>query len=68
MKDQNRNTLIDLFERSVEKFPNNIFLFEKQKQTWTETSYSQTYDKVLRFGAGLVKLGVKPTYNIALLS
>ena len=68
MKDQNRNTLIDLFERSVEKFPNNIFLLEKQKQTWTETSYSQTYDKVLRFGAGLVKLGVKPKDNIALLS
>lgn len=62
------NTLIDLFERSVEKYENNTFLLEKINTEWTETTYAETRRLVHRFGAGLVALGVKPKENIALLS
>ena len=63
-----RNTLIDLFENSVSKFENNTFLMEKIGDTWVNTTFSQMRDLVYEFGAGLVKLGVKPNDNIALLS
>ena len=68
MESNKRNTLIDLFENSVNKFPGNTFLLEKQQKEWTETTYAATREKVYRFGAGLVKLGVKPKDNMALLS
>ena len=68
MKNENKITLVDLFETSVSKFPGNTFLLEKIKDTWTETSYEETRNQVYRFGAGLVELGVEPKDNIALLS
>ncbi len=63
-----KNTLIDLFERSVNRYPNNIFLKEKIGDSWHETSYSQIHEEVYRFGAGLVALGVTKGENAALLS
>ena len=66
MKD--KYTLVDLFENSVNSFGDNILLLEKNKNTWTQTTYKQTRDQVYRFGAGLVALGVKPKENMALLS
>ena len=68
MKNENKITLVDLFETSVSKFPGNTFLLEKIKDKWTETSYEETRNQVYRFGAGLVELGVEPKDNIALLS
>ncbi|MFI3248469.1 MAG: AMP-binding protein [Rikenellaceae bacterium] len=63
-----KNTLIDLFERAVDRFPNNTFLKEKIGAEWQETTYSQMRDQVLRFGAGLAAIGVKKGENAALLS
>ncbi len=68
MKSQKRNTLIDLFESSVSKFPQNTFLLEKHNKQWIETSYESTRKSVYELGAGLVELGVNPKDNIALLS
>ncbi|MEG1586316.1 MAG: AMP-binding protein [Bacteroidales bacterium] len=68
MKNNSRNTLIDLFENSVAQFPDNTLLLEKVGKEWVETTYAETRDQVYRFGAGLVEAGVRPGDNIALLS
>ncbi|MDO9614359.1 MAG: AMP-binding protein, partial [Bacteroidota bacterium] len=52
-------TIIELFETSVAKYPNNIYLWEKHDGKYEGTTYRQTHDMVLRFGAGLVALGVQ---------
>ncbi len=66
--DKMKNTIVDLFERSVAKYPNNIFLREKIGNEWCETTYAKCHDEVCRFAAGLVKLGVVKGDNIAMLS
>ena len=63
-----KKTLVDLFEGSVAKYPNNVFLKEKVGKNWTDTTYAQTRDVVYEMGAGFVKLGVAPKDNMALLS
>ncbi|MFI3285159.1 MAG: AMP-binding protein [Rikenellaceae bacterium] len=63
-----KNTLIDLFERAVAKYADNIFLKEKIGSVWQETTYSQTRAEVYRFGAGLSVLGVAKGDNVAILS
>lgn len=63
-----KNTLVDLFERSVDKYSENIFLKEKIGCEWQNKTYAQCRDEVYRFGAGLVALGVKKGDNISLLS
>lgn len=61
-------TIIDLFEESVGKFPNNPFIWEKETNEFKATSYKETHDEVLRLAAGLMSLGVKKGDKIALLS
>lgn len=61
-------TIIELFETSVAKYPNNIYLWEKQNGNYVGTSYLQTHDQVLKFGAGLVSLGLQKGDRIGLIS
>ncbi len=68
MSQQMKNTIVDLFERAVGKYPNNTFLKEKIGNEWLTTSYTAVRDEVYRFGAGLVALGVEKGDNISLLS
>lgn len=63
-----KNTLVDLFEQAVNRFPENSFLFEKTDQKYVETTYRQTRELVYRFGAGLKAIGVQKGDNMALLS
>lgn len=63
-----KNTLVDLFERSVESYPKNIFLKEKHGAVWSDLSYEDARSEVYRFGAGLIALGVEKGDNSALLS
>lgn len=63
-----KKTIIDLFEESVERFPNNPFLWEKRDGAFGSTSYSEVRERVYELGAGLVALGVKRGDNMALLS
>ena len=63
-----KKTIVDLFESSAKRYPNNTFLLEKIGKEWTETSYTQVKDQVYRLGAGLQALGVKKGENMALLS
>ncbi|MDO8930716.1 MAG: AMP-binding protein, partial [Bacteroidota bacterium] len=61
-------TIIELFETSVAKYPNNIYLWEKHDGKYEGTTYRQTHDMVLRFGAGLVALGVQKGDRIGLIA
>ena len=62
------HTIIDLFEKSVEKYENNTFLWEKKTTTFESITYKQTKEQVYRFAAGLMQMGVKHGDKIALLS
>jgi long-chain acyl-CoA synthetase len=61
-------TIIELFETSVAKFPNNIYLWEKQDGSYKGTTYLQTHELVFRFAAGLIKLGIQKGDRVALIS
>ena len=63
-----KKTLVDLFEESVRRFPNNTFLLEKTNKVFEPTTYKQVQEKVYQLGAGLQALGVKKGDNMALLS
>jgi len=61
-------TIIELFETSVSKFPNNIYLWEKSNEKFVGTTYKETHDLVFRFGAGLMSLGLEKGDRIGLIS
>ena len=61
-------TIIELFETSVAKFPQNVYLWEKLKGKFEGTTYRQTRDLVFRFGAGLVALGLQKGDRVGLIS
>ncbi len=61
-------TIIELFETSVTKYPNNIYLWEKQNGKFEGTSYQQTRQLVFRFGAGLLALGLQKGDRAGLIS
>ena len=61
-------TIIDLFERSCEKFPNNPYLWEKKKGRFAATSYIEVKREVLNFASALCQLGMNRGDRVALLS
>ena len=63
-----KKTIVDLFESSASRFPNNTFLLEKTAKKFEPTTYAQVKEQVYRLGAGLQALGVKKGDNMALLS
>lgn len=62
------NTIIDLFERSCKKFPDNAYLWEKRNGQYTSTTYSQVKEQVLNVAGGLMAAGINKNDRIALLS
>ena len=61
-------TIIELFETSVEKYPENIFLWEKTNGNYQGTNYRDVHQEVLWFAAGLQSIGINKGDRIALLS
>ena len=61
-------TIIELFETSVEKYPDNIYLWQKENGEYKGTTYRQTRDEVLKFAAGLLALGIKKGDRLGLVS
>ncbi len=61
-------SLIQFFEESVEKFSNNVYLWEKPNDKYEGTTYSETKKQVYEFAAGLVKLGIKKGDRLSLIS
>ena len=61
-------TIIELFETSVAKYPDNVYLWEKKGSEFTGLTYKETHQKVLQFAAGLIDLGIKKGDRIGLIS
>lgn len=61
-------TIIELFETAVQKYPDNIYLWEKKQEKYEGTTYSKTREQVLKLAAGLVDLGFKKGDRAALIA
>jgi len=61
-------TLIELFETSTAKFPNNPLLWEKPNDRYIPSTYLEIREQVYAFGAGLMSLGFRKEERIGLLS
>ena len=61
-------SLIQFFEESVEKFTNNVYLWEKPQDKYEGTTYGETKKQVYEYAAGLITLGIKKGDRISLLS
>jgi long-chain acyl-CoA synthetase len=61
-------TIIELFESSVEKFSDKIYLWEKTGEKYEGTTYRQTRNEVMRFAAGLLKLGLQKGDRVGLVA
>ncbi len=61
-------TIIQLFEKSVEQYPNNPFLWEKNDGAYIPQSYKELQTEVHLLAAGLFAIGIKKGDRIGLLS
>lgn len=68
MKTELMETVVDLFERSCQKFPENVYLWEKRVGRYQPTTYTQTKEEVRRVAAGLMSAGADKGDRIAILS
>ncbi len=48
-----KKTIVDLFEGSVKQYPNHTFLWEKKKDKFEPTSYTEVKEQVYTLAAGL---------------
>ncbi len=56
------------FEDSVARFPDNPYMWEKKDESFKAETYSQIRERVHRFAAGLLSLGLQKGDRVALLS
>lgn len=61
-------TIIDLFERSCEMFPDKPYLWEKKNGEYAATTYTGVKREVLNFAGALCMLGLERGDRVALLS
>lgn len=61
-------TLVQLFEDSVKKYPDNILMWEKKTDRYEGTTYKEIQQSVYRFAAGLMANGIQRGDRIALIS
>lgn len=61
-------SLIQFFEESVEKYSNNVYLWEKPNDKYEGTTYGETRKQVYEFAAGLLKLGINRGDRLSLVS
>ena len=61
-------TLVQLFEDSVKKYGDNIFMLEKKKDTYEGMTYREVSEFVYKFSAGLMSLGIQKGDRIALIA
>lgn len=63
-----RLTIIDFVEKYVDRFPSNVFLWEKTGKEWKGTTYAEMKQEAYRIGAGLMALGLQKGEKVSLLS
>lgn len=62
------DTIIDLFEQSCAKYPDNPYLWEKIGGKYEARTYAQTRKRVREIAGGLLHAGLKKGQRIALLA
>jgi long-chain acyl-CoA synthetase len=68
MSIEQHSTLPWLFERSVERYGENVLMLEKRGEAYQRTTYTQARESVHRCAAGLISHSVKPGDRICLIS
>jgi long-chain acyl-CoA synthetase len=61
-------SIVQLFEESIEKYSNNVYLWEKPNDKYEGTTYGETKKQVYEFAAGLMNLGIKKGDRLSLIS
>lgn len=61
-------TLVELFEKSAAKFPNNTLLMESIDGEYQKVTFREVQQMIHEFAAGLLTLGVKPGDRIGLIA
>jgi long-chain acyl-CoA synthetase len=61
-------SIIQFFEESVEKFSNNVYLWEKPNEKYEGTTYGEARKQVYEFAAGLIAAGIKKGDRVSLIS
>jgi len=61
-------TIPSLFEESVEKFSDNVLLWEKKNNHYKGTTYLEAKEEVYKLAAAFIKAGVQKGDRIALIS
>lgn len=61
-------SIVQFFEENVEKFSDNVYLWEKLHDKYEGTSYAETRKQVHEFAAGLLQMGIKEGDRLSLLS
>ena len=61
-------TILELFEQSVQKYGENIYILEKKSLKYKGITYAETQNQVFKIAAGLMALGVQKGDRIAILS
>jgi long-chain acyl-CoA synthetase len=61
-------SLVEFFEESVDKFENNVYLWEKPQDKYEGTTYGETRKQVYEFAAGLMSMGIKKGDRLSLVS
>lgn len=64
----NERTLPGLFEESVNKYSNNILMWEKTNEKYVGSTYTEIQELVHKFSSGLIKFGIQKGDRIALIS
>jgi long-chain acyl-CoA synthetase len=57
-----------LFESCVSKYPDNVFLWEKKQSEYQGTTYTESYERVVRLATGLLEAGFTKGDRMALIS
>ncbi len=61
-------TIIELFETAVQKYPDNVYLWEKKGVKYEGTTYKETREQVLNLAAGLIETGFNKGDRAALVA
>ncbi len=63
-----KKTIIHLFEESVERYRDNILVWEKNRGKYRGITYREIYNLVMRFAGGLVDMGIESGETISIIS
>ncbi len=68
MTTSSQRTIIQMFEESVARFPNNVLMWEKTGSEYQGSTYREVRQRVYECAAGLVDLGIGKGDRLALIS